>query len=168
MHPGCNFPKKLHWREAAGVICWVCCSLCPPGSLLPLPGAIQAELLPNPVTLGHNTSPLLLLSKERKNFDFSIISMQSSYKTLPSWCGRILQFPGQSQLLSIRTAAKVAQIQKTTRSKDKKNQNALKKLPWAAPSMLWANFPWSGGRTGVRKLLLVLLLLSLSLLMSPS
>lgn len=65
IHLGCNFPKKLHWREAAGVLCWVCCSLCSPGELLPLSGT-KAELLPNPVTLGHNTSPLVLQGTERK------------------------------------------------------------------------------------------------------
>lgn len=95
IHPGCSFPKKLGWREAANVICWVCCSLCSPVKVLLLLGTTQAELLSNPVTLGHDTSPLVLLGTERKNLDFSIISMQKSYKTLPSWSGRILHLPAQ-------------------------------------------------------------------------
>lgn len=58
-----------------------------------------------------------------------------------------------------KKAAKVAQIQKAAKSKGKKFKMHWKKLPWAAPSMLWASFPCSRDRTGVIKLLLVLLLL---------
>lgn len=96
--------------------------------------------------------------------------MQISHKTFPIWSGRILHFPDQSDkcLPQGQDSSKIIQIQEAARSKDKKIKIHWKKVPWAVSSMLWANFPWSEDRTGMRKLLLVLLLLSLSLFMSPS